>query len=169
MSLFNIRGSMATSASPSAIIRNSLRLFVVTLLVTAFAAIVASAHPATALAAVNDGARDSAGRPLATLTTREASSTPTTRLTAPVEVQVRWWGLIVSLDRSTGCAVAHGIPEAEALLNAIPPPWGQLVILGIRLQRALIASRMGAEGVDIHINWAGIVHWAEPRGPLQGC
>jgi hypothetical protein len=157
MSLFNIRGSTATSASSSAIIQSSPRLLVVTLLVTAFVAIGASAHPATALAAANDGGRE---------TTREASST---RLTAPVEVQVRWWGLIVSLDRSTGCAVAQGIPEAEALLNIIPPPWGQLVILGIRLQRALIASRMGAEGVDVHINWAGIVHWAEPRGPLQGC
>jgi hypothetical protein len=168
MSIFTLRGSTATSASPW-FIRSSLRLFVVTLLVTVFAAINASAHPATALAASNDGGRDSAGRTLATLTTREASSTPTTRLASPVEVQVRWWGLIVSLDRSTGCDIVQGLSEAEALLNAIPPPWKQLVILGLRLQRDLIASRMGAEGVELHINWAGIVHWAQPRGPLRAC
>jgi hypothetical protein len=84
-------------------------------------------------------------------------------------VEARWWGIIVSLNRGEGCFAATGIPAAEVLLNAIPPPFGQIVLVAIKIHKAWIGANVGAEGVDLHFNWGGFLHWVGSRGALQPC
>jgi hypothetical protein len=88
----------------------------------------------------------------------------------PVAIEFRWWGAVVSLDRSAGCFAAHGVPAAgDLVLLSIPPPWGPLVLIAVKAHKAWIASQMGANGVDLHLNWAGFVHWVGPRGGRLDC
>ena len=84
-------------------------------------------------------------------------------------VRTNWWGLIVELNREEGCFVATGSPAGEALLNAIPPPWGQLVLLAVKVHKAWIAANTGTDGVDLHFNWGGFLHYVGRRGDAQPC
>jgi hypothetical protein len=85
------------------------------------------------------------------------------------QIRTNWWGLIVELNREEGCFVATGSPAGEALLNAIPPPWGQLVLLAVKVHKAWIGANTGTEGVDLHFNWAGFLHYVGRRGDAQPC
>jgi len=137
-------------------------LLSVALLVTAIATISAVATPAAAVAATcNDCDYDDS--PIG----GGGGGSPT----GAVQIEFRVWGAIVSLDRATGCFAASGFAtEGEGLmLAAIPPPFNLAAVLAVKLHKAWIGARMGTAGVDVHINWAGFVHWVEPRGSLQGC
>ncbi|MFE5817960.1 hypothetical protein [Streptomyces sp. NPDC056479] len=83
------------------------------------------------------------------------------------EVQTRWWGLVVSLDRSEGDFAATGIPVAGELLVLTVPLYGPLILAAIEAHKQWIGSRLGTEGVDLHLNWAGFLHWVETRGELK--
>jgi len=85
------------------------------------------------------------------------------------EAEFKWWGLIVHLDRQEGCFAANGVPEAAALFALIPQPYGVAAAATVQLNKAWIGSRVGTEGVDLHFNWAGFMHWVEPRGEPQEC
>jgi hypothetical protein len=84
-------------------------------------------------------------------------------------VSTRWWGVIVSLNREEGCFAATGSPAGEALLNAIPPPWGQIVLLAVKVHKFWIGANMGTEGIDLHFNWGGFLHYVGRRGDPQAC
>jgi hypothetical protein len=85
-------------------------------------------------------------------------------------VETRWWGVIVSLDRPGGCFAATGVPEAgDLLLLTIPAPWGQIVLLAVKLHKAWIGANMGTDGVDLHFNWGGFLHFVAGRGEPQSC
>lgn len=91
-------------------------------------------------------------------------------VSADVGVEPRLWGVIVHLDREVGCWAATGLPQLElAIMAAVPSPFNVLVVAAIKLHKAWIGSRMGSNGVDLHISWAGFIHWVEPRGDLQAC
>jgi hypothetical protein len=83
-------------------------------------------------------------------------------------VQPRWWGVVVSLDREEGCFAATGSPAGEALLNAIPV-WGPLVWGIVKLHKQWIAANTGTEGVDLHFNWGGFLHYVGRRGDYEPC
>lgn len=83
--------------------------------------------------------------------------------------ELRWWGAIVHLDREEGCFAVTGSPAGEALLNAIPQPWGALVSLAVKMHKAWIGSNAGTEGVDLHFNWGGFLHYVGRRGDPQPC
>ncbi|WP_157520733.1 hypothetical protein [Herbidospora daliensis] len=83
--------------------------------------------------------------------------------------ELRWWGVILHLDQNEACLLAKGRPEGELALNAIPPPYGQLVIGAIALHKAIIRNNIGAQGIDIHISWAGVAHWFGRIGAPQAC
>ena len=85
------------------------------------------------------------------------------------EIATRWWGIIVSLNREEGCLAATGSREGEALLNAIPPPWGQLVLLAVKIHKFWIGSNAGTDGIDLHFNWAGFLHYVGRRGDPAPC
>lgn len=85
------------------------------------------------------------------------------------EVSPRWWGIIVSLNHEEGCFAATGVPGAEALFNAIPPPWGQIVLIAVRIHKAWIGANIGTDGVDLHFNWGGFLHYVGRRGEPQPC
>src|SRR2546429_1730505 len=85
------------------------------------------------------------------------------------EFEFRWWGGIVHLDRQEGCFAATGVPEASLLFAAIPQPYGLAAAATVQLNKAWIGSRAGTEGVDLHFNWAGFMHWVETRCKPQAC
>ena len=84
-------------------------------------------------------------------------------------VSTRWWGIIVSLNHEEGCFAATGSPAGEALLNAIPPPWGQIVLIAVKIHKAWIGANIGSDGVDLHFNWGGFLHYVGRRGDPQPC
>jgi hypothetical protein len=85
-------------------------------------------------------------------------------------VSVQWWGAVIGLDRSEGCFAATGVPEAGALILAtVPQPYGAAVAAAVVIHKAWIGSQMGTEGVDLHLNWAGFVHWVQRRGDPMAC
>jgi hypothetical protein len=86
-------------------------------------------------------------------------------------IEMRWWGAVVHLDRYEGCLAATGVPAArDLLLQAIPPPYGPIVLAAVQQQKQLIGSRMGTEGVDLHFNWiGGFIHLVETKGQTQPC
>ena len=87
-----------------------------------------------------------------------------------ISVSVRWFGGVVSLDRPEACFAAHGIPAAGELIGAtVALPWSAFIVAAIALHKEWIASQMGQDGVDLHMNWAGFVHWVAPRGDLRAC
>jgi len=87
-----------------------------------------------------------------------------------IGVEVRWWGVIVSLDREWGCFAATGIPALEELIKSVvPSPFGDAVVAAIRWHKGWIGRNVGTDGLDLHFNWAGFLHWVEPRGPREGC
>ena len=50
------------------------------------------------------------------------------------DVQTRWWGIILSLDAKEACVITDSkmtAAGAAAVAAAIPPPWGELVAIGI--------------------------------------
>lgn len=83
--------------------------------------------------------------------------------------EFRWWGVIVSLNREEACLVATGSPAGEAMLNAIPAPWGQLVLLAVKVHKAWINANTGTDGTDLHFNWGGFLHYVGARGDPQPC
>jgi len=84
-------------------------------------------------------------------------------------IEFRWWGFILHLDRKTACWAASSHPEYERYLDNIPQPWQTFVRGGIAAYKWLMAVVMGSEGIDIHFNWFGFVHWIGTRGVLQPC
>jgi hypothetical protein len=85
-------------------------------------------------------------------------------------VQFEWWGVRFLLDRSEGCFAATGVPElGDLLLLTIPPPYGPLALAAVKLHKKWIADNVGSEGVELHLNWAGFMHWVEPRGVREPC
>jgi hypothetical protein len=84
-------------------------------------------------------------------------------------LSTRWWGIIVSLNHEEGCFAATGSPAGEALLNAIPPPWGQIVLIVIKIHKAWIGANIGGDGVDLHFNWGGFLHYVGRRGDPEPC
>ena len=87
-----------------------------------------------------------------------------------MQLQFRWWGAIVSLNRDEGCFAASGLPEfGNFILLAIPPPWGEIVLAAVILHKSWIGGNMGTDGVDLHFNWGGTLHWVARRGNPQGC
>jgi hypothetical protein len=86
------------------------------------------------------------------------------------ELEARLWGAILHLDRSEGCFAATGVPAAgDLLLLTIPWPYGPAALAAVKLHKAWIGSRLGSEGVDLHFNWGGFMHWVETRGFVQPC
>jgi|tagenome__1003787_1003787.scaffolds.fasta_scaffold18072195_1 hypothetical protein len=83
--------------------------------------------------------------------------------------ELRWWGAIVQLNHEEACFASTGSSTGEALLNAIPPPWGELVKLAVRLNKNWIRANVGTDGVDLHFNWAGFLHWVGRVGDAQPC
>lgn len=82
-----------------------------------------------------------------------------------MSLEFRWWGIIVHLNRTAACWAAQSHPQFEQLLNSIPEPWQTFV-------RAAIAAYkwvMGTDGLDMHFNWFGFVHWLGPNGASQPC
>jgi hypothetical protein len=84
-------------------------------------------------------------------------------------LEFRWWGVILHLNRDAACWAAANHPEMENLLNSIPEPWRTIVRGAIAVYKWLIGSLAGTEGVDIHFNWFGFVHWIGGRGEPQPC
>jgi hypothetical protein len=84
------------------------------------------------------------------------------------QVQTRWWGVIVSLNREEACFAATGIPAGEVLLNAIPI-WGPVIVIAVKFHKAWIGANTGTEGVDLHFNWAGFLHYVGRIGDYQPC
>lgn len=85
------------------------------------------------------------------------------------KVKTRWWGVIVELDRDEACFAATGIDGYDYITGAIAPPWGALVVAAILVHKAWIGGNTGANGVDLHFNWAGFLHHVAQRGPYQRC
>jgi hypothetical protein len=85
------------------------------------------------------------------------------------EVSGRWWGIIASLNHEEVCGIATGSSADEVLLNAIPPPWGQIVLLSVKIHKAWIGANIGHDGVDLHFNWGGFLHYVGRRGDPQPC
>jgi len=83
-------------------------------------------------------------------------------------VQPRWWGVVVSLNREEGCFAATGSPAGEALLNAIPV-WGSIIWGAVKLHKQWIGANTGTDGVDLHFNWAGFLHYVARRGDYEAC
>jgi hypothetical protein len=84
------------------------------------------------------------------------------------QVQTRWWGVIVSLNREEACFAATGSPVGEALLNSIPV-WGQLIWLAVKVHKTWIAANTGTDGIDLHFSWAFVLHYVGRRGDYQSC
>jgi hypothetical protein len=85
--------------------------------------------------------------------------------------EFRWWGFILHLDRATGCWAAQARPELEKLITGnVGNVWLIQVILGaIALYKWWIGISLGTNGVQIHFNWFGVVHWIAPDGALRPC
>jgi hypothetical protein len=85
------------------------------------------------------------------------------------EVSAKWWGIIVSLNHEEGCGIATGSSADEALLNALPSPWGPFVFSVVKTQRDWIGRTMGSDGVDLHINVMGFLQFVGSRGDPRPC
>jgi hypothetical protein len=95
---------------------------------------------------------------------------PVARTSAAVAFRVEWWGVRVLLDRELGCGAVRGIPELENLIKTfVPVPWNYVVIGAIKVHKYLINARMGDHGVELHFNWGGFFHWANPIGLPKAC
>lgn len=84
-------------------------------------------------------------------------------------VKTRWWGIIVELNRDEACFAATGIDGYDYLLLAIPPPWGEIVVVAVVAHKVWIGSNTGVDGADLHFNWAGFLHHVGRRGSFQKC
>jgi hypothetical protein len=82
-------------------------------------------------------------------------------------VRPRWWGVVVELNRDEGSLAVTGSPAAEAMLSAVPPPWGQLVLLAVKVHKHWIGANMGTNRVDLHFNLAGFLHYVGSHGDPQ--
>jgi hypothetical protein len=160
LSLINIHSFTATSNPTRSIPRGLMLLFVLALLVPAFVTVSAAAHPSAAIAMppVDDDGGDGGGN-------GGGGGSGGPAAASAVEIQFWWWGANISLDRTTACFAAKGIPQAgDLLLLTIPPPWGPLALVAVKAHKAWIHAQMGTAGVDLHFNWAGFLHWVGPRG-----
>ncbi|MDL5159891.1 hypothetical protein [Actinomycetospora termitidis] len=84
------------------------------------------------------------------------------------EVEPRFWGLIVHLDQGEGCFAAQGVPAGELALGAIPV-WGPLILAAVKIHKAWIGANTGDQGVDLHFNWGGFLHFVGRRGNPFTC
>jgi hypothetical protein len=88
----------------------------------------------------------------------------------PVSIRFNWWGAVVSLEREAACFAATGYPAlGNLIMSFIPPPWNFVTMAAVNLHKYWIGAQMGSQGVDLHFNWGGFIHWVEPRGPRQAC
>jgi hypothetical protein len=85
------------------------------------------------------------------------------------QLEIRLFGPVLHLNRQEGCWASVGQPELQRLLSGIPEPWRSIVLLAIQIHKLIIGSNVGADGIDIHFNWAGFAHWFGPIGPRQAC
>ena len=81
----------------------------------------------------------------------------------------RIWGVIVHLNREAACWAAKSHPEFERLLEAIPEPWRTIVRGVIFVHKWIMGQVTGTDGLDLHFNWFGFLHWMGPRGTVQPC
>jgi hypothetical protein len=82
-------------------------------------------------------------------------------------LEFRWWGVIVHLTREAACLAITGSPNFEQPLNEVPEPWRTFIRAAIAAYSWTIGDRIGVDGVDIHLNWFGFVHWIGPSGAPQ--
>jgi hypothetical protein len=84
-------------------------------------------------------------------------------------LEFRWWGVILHLNREVACWAAANRPEVEPYFNAIPEPWRSIVKGVIAVYKFAFGRSTGQNGLDVHLNWFGIVHWWGPNGASQPC
>ena len=84
-------------------------------------------------------------------------------------VSMRWWGGIVALDRNETCSLIWGGLPAAGATAALPGPFNVIVPSVIIAHSVWINSQAGTEGADLHISWAGVLHWVVSRGDKQMC
>lgn len=84
-------------------------------------------------------------------------------------IVAEWWGLRLGLSHQEACFISSPSFSVEQLANLIPPPWGQMVAGVIVANKTWIRNNVGTSGEEIHLNWAGIIHWVGRRGAPSGC
>jgi hypothetical protein len=84
-------------------------------------------------------------------------------------LEFRWWGVIVHLNREAACWIAQSHPERERLLESIPEPWRTIVRGAIAAYKWAFGNSTGTDGLDLHFNWFGFIHWWGPTGASQPC
>lgn len=82
-------------------------------------------------------------------------------------IRWEWWGARVFIDRDASCFLAADHPWGYAALMTIPPPWNVVAVAAVKAYKGFLAMQMGSEGVELHFNWSGTLHWIAPRGVPQ--
>jgi hypothetical protein len=60
-------------------------------------------------------------------------------------------------------------PRKGAAAGVNPEPWRTIVRGAIAAYKWAFGNSTGTDGLDLHFNWFGFIHWWGPTGASQPC